>query len=55
MTTLPREQLGKSKRLAAKMPIEPDTKVMQGHFRPQVSLKAGEVVRPFASQAEGIG
>jgi hypothetical protein len=54
MTKLPVEQLGKGQRLAAKLHIEPEAKVMQGDFRRQASLKASEVVRPFASQAEGI-
>src|SRR5579885_3601965 len=54
MTTLPVEQLSKGQRLASKLPVEPETKGMQSDFRRQTRLKAREVMRPFASQAEGV-
>jgi hypothetical protein len=36
------------------MLIEPETKVVQGHFGSQTSLKAGQVVGSFTSQTKGI-
>ena len=54
MTLLPLEHLGKGQRLAAKLDVEPEAKVMQSDFRRQASLKAGKIVRSFASQAEGV-
>jgi hypothetical protein len=54
MSCLPRKQLSKSQRGAVELQIEPDTKIVQGHFRGQASLKAGHIMRAFASQAEGV-
>ena len=36
------------------MQIEPDTKIVQTHFRGQTSLKPRQVVRTFTCQAKGI-
>src|SRR5215471_2568405 len=36
------------------MQIEPDTKIVQTHFRSQPSLKTRQVVRTFTCQAKGI-
>jgi len=54
MTNLPVEQVGESQRLSSKLQVEPDTKVMQGHFRGQACLKAVQRVRALTSQSEGI-
>ena len=40
MTNLPVEQISESQRLASELHIEPDAKVMQGHFGGQTCLKA---------------
>src|SRR5579859_1545828 len=53
MTTLPFKQVGKGQRLAPQAQVEPNAKVMQGHFGCQTGLKAREVMRPFASQPKG--
>jgi hypothetical protein len=54
MSCLPIEQLSKSQRSVVELQIQPETKVMQSHFRGQASLKARQVVRAFASQTERI-
>src|SRR5581483_10309758 len=54
MNCLPRKQLSKSQRRATQLQIEPETNVMQGHFRSQASLKPGHLMRAFASQAERV-
>lgn len=36
------------------MQIEPDTKIVQGYFCSQTSLKSGQIVGPFASQTERV-
>src|SRR6266568_4430521 len=54
MTNLPLEQLGKSQRLAPKLHVEPDTKVMQGDFGGQACLKAIQRMGTLTSQPEGI-
>ncbi len=36
------------------MQIEPATKIVQAHFGRQTSLKAGQIMRTFPSQAKGI-
>src|SRR6266487_5495566 len=54
MTNLPLEQLSKGQRIAAKQQVEPDTKVMQGHFGCQPGLKAVQGMRALPSQSEGI-
>jgi hypothetical protein len=51
---LPLKQVSKSQGLAVQLQIEPDAKVMQPHFSRQTSLKAGQVMRPFSRQAEGV-
>src|SRR5260221_6620990 len=54
MMDLPVEQISESQRFSPQMHVEPKTKVMQGHFRSQASLKAGQVMRALASQAESV-
>ncbi len=54
MSCLPLEQLSKSQRSAVELQIEPDAKIVQSHFRSQASLKSRQVMRAFASQAEGV-
>jgi hypothetical protein len=54
MSCLPLEQLSKSQRSAVELQIEPDAKIVQSHFRGQASLKSRQVMRAFASQAEGV-
>lgn len=34
--------------------MQPDAKIVQSHFRGQTRLKARQVMRTFASQAEGV-
>jgi hypothetical protein len=51
---LPLKQVSKSQGLAVQLQIEPDAKVMQPHFSRQTSLKAGQVMRPFSRQAQGV-
>ena len=54
MTNLPIEQIGKSQRIASKLQVEPDAKVMQGHFRPQTCLKAVQRMGTLAGKPESI-
>jgi hypothetical protein len=54
MTNLPIKQLSESQRLSAKMQVEPDAKVMQGHFRRQSRLKAVQGMRTLTGQTKGI-
>src|SRR6266478_4102296 len=54
MSCLPLDQLSKSQRSAVELQIEPDAKIVQSHFRSQASLKSRQVMRAFASQAEGV-
>jgi len=54
MMDLPVEQISESQRFSPQLQVEPNTKVMQGYFRSQASLKASQIVRPFASLAEGV-
>ena len=54
MMNLPVEQISESQRLAPELHVEPDTKVMQGHFGGQACLKAIQGMWTFPSQPEGI-
>src|SRR6266446_327957 len=54
MSCLPLEQLSKSQRSAVELQIEPNAKIVQSHFRGQTSLKACQIMRTFASQAERV-
>src|SRR5437763_16866561 len=54
MVNLPVQQISKSQRLAPKLYVEPDAKVMQGHFSGQAGLKAIQRMRTLASQPKGI-
>ena len=54
MTNLPVEQVGESQWLAAHLQVEPDAKVMQGHFRGQTCLKAVQGMRALTGKPEGI-
>src|SRR5260221_10556677 len=54
MMTLPVKQLSESQRLAPQLPVEPDKKVMQGHFGGQGCLKAIQRMGTLPSQSEGI-
>ena len=54
MRNLPVEQISESQRLAPQLPVEPDTKVVQGHFGRQARLKAIQGMRTLPRQPEGI-
>src|SRR5579884_2307967 len=54
MTNLPSEQLSESQRLATKLPVEPNTKVMQSDLGRQAGLKAVQGMGTLARQAEGV-
>jgi hypothetical protein len=54
MTNLPIKQISKSQRIAPKLQVEPDAKVMQGHFRGQTCLKAVQGMRALTGKLEGI-
>src|SRR6266571_2922206 len=54
MTNLPIEQIGKSQRIASKLQVEPDAKVMQGHFRRQTCLKAVQRMGTLTGKPESI-
>ncbi len=54
MITLPVKQFSESQRLTAKLQVEPDAEVMQGHFGGQTCLKAIQGMRTLTSQPEGI-
>jgi hypothetical protein len=51
---LPLKQISKGQGVATQLTIEPDAKVMQTDFSRQASLKAGQIVRPFSPQSEGV-
>src|SRR5258708_2255737 len=50
----PVKQISESQRLTAKLQVEPEAKVMQGHFGGQTCLKAIQGMGAFTSQPEGI-
>src|SRR5258706_9712433 len=54
MTNLPVEQVSESQRLASQVQVEPEAKVMQGHFRRQTCLKAIQSMRTLTSQPKGV-
>lgn len=54
MMNLPVEQVSESQRLSSELQVEPEAKVMQGHFGGQPCLKAIQRVRTLTSQPEGI-
>src|SRR6266568_3897165 len=54
MSTLPVKQISESQRLTAKLQVEPDAEVMQGHFGSQTNLKAIQGMRTLTSQPKGI-
>ena len=54
MTNLPIEQIGKSQRIAPKLHVEPDAKVMPGHFRSQTCLKAVQRMGTLTDKPESI-
>src|SRR4051794_22250685 len=54
MVNLAVQQISKSQRLAPKLYVEPDAKVMQDHFSGQAGLKAIQRMRTLASQPKGI-
>src|SRR5207237_7239239 len=54
MTNLPVEQVSESQGLSSQVQVEPDAKVMQGHFRRQTCLKAMQRMRTLTSQPKGI-
>ncbi len=54
MTNLPIEQIGKSQRIAPKLHVEPDAKVMQGHFGPQTCLKAVQRMGTLTGKPKGL-
>ena len=54
MNVLPIKQVGESQRRTSEWQIEPEAKVMQGHFGGQARLKAVQGMRPLPSEPEGI-
>src|SRR5437660_10547639 len=50
----PVKQISESQRVAPKLQVEPEAKVMQGHFRSQACLKAIQSMRTLTSQPKGI-
>src|SRR6266581_2919537 len=54
MSNLPIEQISESQRLATQLPVEPDTKVVQGHFGRQTCLKAMQGMRTLTGQPESV-
>src|SRR6266704_5118172 len=50
----PVKQISESQRVAPKLQVEPEAKVMQGHFRSQACLKAIQGMRTLTSQPKGI-
>jgi hypothetical protein len=54
MINSPVEQISESQGLAPQLPIEPDAKVMQGHFGSQACLKAVQRMRTLTGQPKGI-
>src|SRR6266700_7879167 len=50
----PVKQISESQRVAPKLQVEPEAKVMQGHFRSQACLKAIQRMRTLTSQPKGI-
>jgi len=44
MRRLPNNQISKGQWLSSELPIEPDAKGVQAHFRRQVSLEASQIV-----------
>ena len=54
MTNSPVKQISESQRLASQVHVEPEAKVMQGHFGGQARLKAVQGMRSLPSEPEGI-
>ena len=50
----PTQQVNKSQRGAALLPVEPDTEIVQGGLGGQPGLKAIQLVRPLPVQPEGV-
>src|SRR5437762_14385211 len=54
MMNSPVKQISESQGVAPKLQVEPEAKVMQGHFRSQACLKAIQRMRTLTSQPKGI-
>src|SRR5579859_5781239 len=54
MNVLPIKQVGESQWRTSELHIEPEAKVMQGHFGGQARLKAVQGMRPLPRQSKGI-
>src|SRR5690349_2013229 len=54
MTNLPLEQIGKDQGIAPQLQVEPDAKVMQGHFGRQTCLKAVQGMGTLTGKPKGV-